>query len=474
MSADLDSVEYVIERWGREQVLGLAPDPASQKAAGGVARPAKWVGTGCDEQAVWGDCQGSGKSAYRAAVDLSEPAFRCSCPSRKFPCKHALGLLLLWSDATIAAATTRPDWVDEWLTQRRERAAKAQERRQTAAAGTPEAGSSTTGAGTTGAGTTGAGTTGSAATRTTDPRTAARREQRVDDGVEELDQWLCDQVTHGLARAEKAPYTLWDDMARRLVDAQAGTLASQVKELAAITRGGEGWPERLLEEYALLRLLTTAHRRRADLPEPLRATIRSRIGFTVHQDEVLRGDRIRDRWYVAGCYDTERDRLVTRRVWLRGQRSGGAALVLSFAAVGRALDASLVVGHTIDAELVFYPGAQPLRALVAERYGAPAVEAPRGTTIGGLLAEYATALSADPWLDRWPAVLENVRLSRADARGRPQVVDVDGAAVPLSTTDVWRLLAVSGGGPITVAGEWSPDGLRPLSAWHEEEGVIVS
>jgi uncharacterized Zn finger protein len=26
------------------------------------------------------------------SVDLSGPAFRCTCPSRKFPCKHGLAL----------------------------------------------------------------------------------------------------------------------------------------------------------------------------------------------------------------------------------------------------------------------------------------------------------------------------------------------------------------------------------------------
>ncbi|SEG05767.1 SWIM zinc finger [Thermomonospora echinospora] len=439
------------DRWGREQILGLAPDASSAKAAGGVAKPAKWRGAGCDSHSVWGECQGSGKSTYQACVDLSEPAFRCSCPSRKFPCKHALGLLLLWSEGAVDAAA-RPQWVAEWLDQRRQRAAKAEERRTATAARAP------------------------------DPRTAERRAQRVDDGVAELARWLRDQVGQGLARAEQAPYRVWDDAARRLVDAQAPGLAAQVKSLSAL-RHGDGWPERLLEEYALLALLARAYRRRADLPEPLRATVRSRIGFTVPQEEVLRGERVRDEWYVAGSRDLAQDQITTRRAWLRGIRTGRSALVLSFAAPGRPLDASLVVGTAFDAELAFYPGAQPLRALVAERHG-PVSAAPRGTTVGGLLQEYADALARDPWLDRWPAVLEGVRLAtprqtpvRADTL---HAVDEHGDALPLhfspsneSRHDPWRLLAVSGGGSFTLCGEWSPRGLRPLSAWHEQEGVVV-
>ncbi|GLW64250.1 hypothetical protein Arub01_24940 [Actinomadura rubrobrunea] len=440
MSDPADSFGRVSDRWGREQVLGLAPDAASAKAAAGVAEPAKWRGAGADGESLWGECKGSGKSAYRTCVDLTEPAFRCTCPSRKFPCKHALGLLLLWSDGAVGGGD-RPAWAAEWVDQRRARAAKARDRT-------------------------------SAASRTRDPKTAERRRQRVDDGLAELDQWLRDQVAQGLAQAEHAPYRLWDDVARRLVDAQAGTLAGQVKGLAAIPRR-PGWPDRLLEEYALLRLLVRAYQRGEELPEALRETVRARVGFTLSQDEVAeRGERVRDRWCVTGLHDSEQERLITRRVWLRGRRTRRPALVLSFAAPGRPLDASLMVGTEIDAELLFYPGAQPLRALVGERHG-PAVPAvPDGTSIRGFLDEHAAALARDPWVDRWPVTLAAVRLARS-GDGVLHVMDEAGDALPLRPTDPWRLLAVSGGHPFTFAGEWTPRGLRPLAAWHEDEGMVI-
>ncbi|MEV4003366.1 SWIM zinc finger family protein [Actinomadura sp. NPDC049753] len=467
------------DRWSREQVLGLAPDASSARAAGGVAKPAKWAGTGCDDEAVWGECQGSGKSSYRTCADLTGPAFRCTCPSRKFPCKHALALLFLWADGLIEEAEgapggaggrppaeveeaegapggetgrppagegvgggSRPAWVAEWLEDRRERAGRAAERRAAPAA------------------------------KVRDPKTAERRSRRVDDGLAELDQWLRDQVAHGLAQAEKAPYRLWDDAARRLVDAQAGALAGPVRGLAAIPRR-PGWPGRLLEEYALLRLLVRAYQRREELPEGLRETVRSRVGFTVPQEEVLSGgERVRDLWSVTGSRDTAQDLITTRRVWLRGSRTGRPALVLSFAAPGTSLDGSLVVGMQIDAELTFYPGAQPLRALVAERYGAPMRGTPAGTSVRGFLDEHAAALALDPWLDRWPATLEDVRLARTE-EGDLYVIDGAGDALPLRIGDPWRLLALSGGGPVTLAGEWRPRGLRPLAAWHEDEGTVV-
>ena len=78
-----------------EQILALAPDPASARAGQGLANARKWATLGCDMRSAWGECQGSAREPYRTQIDLSEPAFRCSCPSRKFPCKHGLGLFNL-------------------------------------------------------------------------------------------------------------------------------------------------------------------------------------------------------------------------------------------------------------------------------------------------------------------------------------------------------------------------------------------
>jgi hypothetical protein len=258
-----------------------------------------------------------------------------------------------------------------------------------------------------------------------------------------------------------------------MVDAQAPGVAERLRALAAVPHSGPGWEGRLLEEYALLRLLATAYRRHQALSPALRDTIRSRIGFTVRQAEVLaNATLVRDHWHVLARRDLDQDRIRTRRVWLRGARTGRFALVLSFAAVGESLDNSLTVGSQTDADLAFYPAAVPLRALVATRYdtvGAPPV-APPGAAIGGFLEEYATALGQDPWLDTWPALLE-VTPARDPL---PCLSDAVGDALPLhpGAADCWPLFALSGGRPVTVAGEWTPRGLWPLTAWAQD-GMVV-
>jgi hypothetical protein len=260
-----------------------------------------------------------------------------------------------------------------------------------------------------------------------------------------------------------------------MIDAQAPGLAERLRALASVPHSGAGWDSRLLEEYALLRLLAVAYRRRAELPPPLLATVRSRIGFSLRQADVLAGGQpVRDHWQVLGRRDLEQDRIRTRRTWLRGRKTGRPALVLSFAATGQALDDSLAVGTETDADLVFYPAAIPLRALVLTRHDAIDGGPPTGETTAELLAGYAAALGGDPWLDSWPAVLD-VTPTRQAASPVPAVSDAAGDALPLhpGSGDCWPLFALSGGRPVTVAGEWTPRGLWPLTAWDEGGRMVL-
>ncbi len=56
-----------------------------------------------------------------------------------------------------------------------------------------------------------------------------------------------------------------------------------------------------------------------------------------------------------------------------------------------------------------------------------------------------------------------------------QFTDPSGQAAALVTegTDIWTLMAISGGAQVTIAGEWSTDGLRPLTAWHGDTAVTL-
>jgi len=417
-------------------VLSLAPDASAERAARSVATVRSWLSSGFAETgAVWGECKGSSATPYRTVVDLSGPAYKCSCPSRKFPCKHALGLLLFWSADGVPAGDP-PDWAQTWLSGR---AAKAAAGAKPAEPADPEAAQ----------------------------RRAGQRDQRVASGLDELDRWLRDQVRAGLAHTPRAGYQHWDAIAARMVDAQASGLAERLRSLASVPHSGQGWESRLLEEYALLHLLATAFRG----GRGPREVVRSRIGFTTRQDSVLAsGERVTGRWHVLARRDLEQERIRTRRLWLRAQRDGRFALVLSFAGPGESFDAALHPGTGADLELAFYPDG--LRALVVTSEHRSLATPPPGTTVSGLLTAWAQALSRDPWLDSWPAVLAEVTPSLAP---RPSLRDAAGDAVALhpAAAGSWPLFALSAGNPLTLAGEWTPRGLLPLTAWDETGQAVL-
>ncbi|WP_187645812.1 SWIM zinc finger family protein [Streptomyces sp. TRM49041] len=430
-------------RWTADQVLALAPDAASRSAGSKLGAAGPWSGTGCGGAgAVWGMCKGSGSKPYRTVVDISGPAYKCSCPSRKFPCKHALGLLLLWAADTdaVPAGAEAPDWAAQWLEGRGAQAARKAENG------------------------------GKPADTEAARRRAANRSARVTAGAEELEQRLADLLRGGLASADQAGYGLWEETARRMVDAQAPGLAGRVRELGAIPGSGPGWPVRLLEESALTHLLDRAWLGIDRLPGPLAATVRTRVGLPASAE----GPAVRDRWLVLAQYDTSDGKLTTRRIWLYGRETGRTALLLSFGAGGRAPELALAVGLVIDAEIVPHPGAGQLRAELGERFAAPvpADAPPPGGTVGDALAAYGLALRDDPWLESWPVTLRDVVPVPAVAGW--QLADPDGAAAlpvtasALGRPGLWRLAAVSGGGPVTVFGECGHRGFTPLAAWSPE------
>lgn len=82
-----------------ELITMLAPNAAAIANAKKISQKGGFVKLykSDDESFMMGECSGSGKSNYITSVDAihpEHPVFRCSCPSRQFPCKHGLALLV--------------------------------------------------------------------------------------------------------------------------------------------------------------------------------------------------------------------------------------------------------------------------------------------------------------------------------------------------------------------------------------------
>jgi len=80
-----------------------------------------------DGTLLFGQCQGSGKNPYHCSVDFFDPArpvARCSCPSRQFPCKHCVGLLLAALNSPVQIA----DIPEEILSKRQKIKARSEKK----------------------------------------------------------------------------------------------------------------------------------------------------------------------------------------------------------------------------------------------------------------------------------------------------------------------------------------------------------
>lgn len=81
-----------------QQIIAIAPNPAAASNGKKLSKGGSFVKLyrSADDTFFMGECKGSGKNPYITSADYIDPAkpvFRCSCPSRQFPCKHSLGLM---------------------------------------------------------------------------------------------------------------------------------------------------------------------------------------------------------------------------------------------------------------------------------------------------------------------------------------------------------------------------------------------
>ena len=488
------------QRWSADRVHALAPDASSQRAGAKLAAPGPWRDCGAQSAVglLWGDCKGSGAKPYQVTVELSAdqgtPGYACSCPSRKFPCKHALGLMLLWSAGGVPEAEEPPQRVRDWLDARRERAERSEARKAAAAQRAAREGDDADPA---------------AARKAAEAaeRRAAQRIQRIDAGLDDLELWLCDQVRSGLTGLRAAGYRPIDDLARRLIDAQAGALATRVRELTHCLNSPEDWPERTLAEFSLLHLLIQGWRHRDALPAPLAATVRRRIGLTMAAAEIAEvGEHASGRWLVLGCRDLAADKLVERRVWLQRETDGRIAMLLAFAPPGQAFGIALPAGAVVEAELAFAPDAVPLRAVLVEhtvvehtvvehtvpnqdtkpnQEAESGGEGPQGGTLDEAAAGFAAALAADPWTAAVPVVLDAAvplvgpkpeawQIVDAKGGGRvPLLASADGADPTRAEQLCQSLLACGGAHPAPLFGLYRPAGLTPITIWNNGQAASL-
>ncbi|NUT93100.1 MAG: SWIM zinc finger family protein [Saccharothrix sp.] len=413
-----------------QAVLGLAPDSQVASSATRLAGSSGWQGTGRSDEALWGLCKGSGTNPYRVCVDLGDRASKCSCPSRKFPCKHALALQLRDAREPFAAGDP-PDWVVEWLDRRQQatrvldESPEAVERRARAK-----------------------------------EKTARNRAEAVRGGVAGLTDWLADVAGAGIAGLPARDGAWWHSIGARMVDAQAKGLASAVDELrSVVAAGGPSWAHDAADRLGGLHLLA----RLADTPSDV---VRRRLGFSVAEEEVRAGEAWSDRWLPLLRLESDDGLVRTVRQWLWG-REHGWVVAIRHAAGGARPAPALPHGVEVQGVLHPYPGSPPHRVAVGEVEPCAPAPVPVVGTWQEALAGLEPELLADPWLRLHAVGCGGVRLT-ADLK---HVVDASGRGLPVrGDLALEQAAAVTGGEPFDAWGLWNGRDLR-LGAVAEPGGV---
>jgi len=471
----------------RERIEGLAPDQASLAAALKLVKPAGWpvLAASTESDVLWGECQGSGATPYRVVTTADGGSYKCTCPSRKFPCKHVLAVLWLRVDKPERFETASPpQWVEDWSARRRasgrtpgrpkpdddDRAAPpsldaALAEAATAAPIDPKA---------------------VARAEAQRERIRAEREAAILAGLDELDRWIADQLNQGLAdfapRAAAAARTL----STRLVDAKAGGLAARLDQLAVelFRVGDDRRADLAIERLGAMALIASAYRHQDRLPAPLREDVRRAVGWSVRREELLAdatAPRAESRWIVAAnLSEVQPDKLRRLETWLVNARADVSqpevAVLIDFVPVsGGGAGFPFSPGEVIGGEVVFYPSAAPLRGLLAnQRKTADGASWPR--PLPGLtpaLQDHAARLAALPWLERWPLLLTGVTLHTA-GKGALAILDNSGQAIAVERGQYDQLMPMLGLDDISLLCLWDGRTAQVLAAdtrlgrWHHE------
>jgi hypothetical protein len=435
--------------WTMEKVAALATDAGTENRGKKLAISSKWQLFATDKRALWGECKGSGSTPYYVKIDLKGPAFGCSCPVRKLPCKHIMGLFFLYAQqAHSFSPKTAPQWVQDWIKKRDTKLGNTEVKTNVRSEKELEK------------------------ARKAKEKREAQKLARMQAGVDELEQWLMDLVRQGFANVEINKRLFWEQAAAKMMDAQLSRVSYFMKETAEIALKSEDWMDLVTARIGALYLLVKAFRNIEQLSPEMKEEVMNTLGRTLKKKDVLEENpHIQDKWLViAKKEEMDLEGRQIRRLWLLGVEQKKQALILDYAFGNAGFEQQYVVGSVLDATLAYYPASLAQRAVLnhSSLIDFEVNELPYfSDSIDAFFAEYAAALKLNPWLTHLPVILMNV-LPFRDEFDNYYLRDVNHKVLPLSNLRarvIWRMLALSGGQPISIIGEWNGRSFEALSIW---------
>ncbi|MFF2888341.1 SWIM zinc finger family protein [Paenibacillus sp. NPDC057967] len=203
-----------------------------------------------DRSLLFGECKGSGKQPYRCSVDFIQqesPVSRCSCPSRQFPCKHALGLMYAFALGKPFEQAEIPEDIAE----KREKAEKREEKKKEAESAEARGDAPP-------------------AKRKVNKSALTKKINAQMEGLSLLEKLVLQTVQNGLGGIDKQTLRLLEDQAKQLGNYYIPGAQAELKELALLLTeedNREAAYTRAMEQ--LIRLYALARKGRSYLEQRL-------------------------------------------------------------------------------------------------------------------------------------------------------------------------------------------------------------
>jgi SWIM zinc finger len=443
-----------------QQVETLAPDASSLKAGKGLSNPSGWLVKQFNERVLWGEIKGSGSKPYRSQVDVQNIAFKCSCPSFKFPCKHGIGLMLAFAKQKNVFEETKsePDWVEEWMNKRTEKAEKKTE--------TPKE-----------------------ITPVTEEKSQKAKEKRQNDrllqvetGVAELELWLKDLTRTGFLSLPNKDLRYFEQTAARMVDAKATGLAGRVRALRDLNYvQNKDWQENALRIVSETFLLIESFKNIEKLSPDWQVSIRNLIGWSQSPKELLmspEAEKVKDLWIVLGQEVEESEGITIQRNWLWGVRTNRSGLIINFGTPYSPLETSVLPGTIIEAELAFFPAVWKQRAVLnmQKSFVETLSDLPNMLSNWQEAYQYRTEiLSKYPFANDIPMIIKDLQMVLSP--NQILFVDSEGnyhhASKTWSESKMQTLYAYTGNAPVCLAGVYRRDGFSVLGIIEGDKYMMI-
>lgn len=373
-------------------IENLAPDAQSLDTSKKMAIKEKWKVIAKSDRGIWGKIKGSAIEPYQTQVELIPLGYKCSCPSRKFPCIHVLALLLLHSnDNQSFTDTEEPSDIKDWLDKRIQKRGKVE---MPAKELTPEI------------------------IEKREKEQDKRKKERaifVESGITELDRWLKDLIKNGILQLPYKENNYFEKMAARLVDAKAPGLANFIRKLQKLDFSKtDQWHQEAFQIIGKTYFLMDAYLNIDNQPIPLQSTIKNLIGWSQSTKDLLASEQkgVKDDWLVIGQIIEENDDLITQKNWLWGIQSNQPALIINFGTRFAPLDSQLIAGMFFHAELLYFDTAFPQRAIIKEHIAPPnqQLHLKADDNWEVIDKKLLSAILENPWIEDFPILINSTNI----------------------------------------------------------------